>query len=70
MYPINGSYRVSKNTLFFLSHQMSDVVTALKMSNEGSGAGGGPSSPLDADQTAVDIEAGKDFVILESFILK
>ncbi len=49
---------------------MSDVVTALKMSNEGSGAGGGPSSPLDADQTAVDIEAGKDFVILESFILK
>ncbi len=49
---------------------MSDVVTALKMSNEGSGAGGGPSSPLDADQTAVDIEAGNDFVILESFILK
>ena len=53
----------------FLSLQMSDVVTALKLSNEGSGAGG-PSSPLDADHTAVDIEAGNVFVCVESFFLK
>jgi len=48
---------------------MSDVVTALKLSNEGSGAGGS-SSPLDADQTAVDIEAGNDFVSIERLIIE
>ncbi len=48
---------------------MSDVVTALKLSNEGSGAGGS-SSPLDADQTAVDIEAGNYFVSIERLIIE
>ena len=39
--------------------QMSDVVTALKLTSDPAGSNPAQSSPLDADQSAVDAESGK-----------
>jgi hypothetical protein len=38
---------------------MSDVLTAIKMSNDPSGASGGQAAAVDAEQSAADMEAGK-----------
>ena len=41
-----------------MSLQMSDVVTALKLSNDNAGSNPAQASLLDADQSAVDAESG------------